>query len=857
MSEKNTPLIQQYLDIKARHPDSLLFFRVGDFYEMFFEDAEEGSDLLGITLTSRNNGGTREVPLAGVPVKAANEYLSRLLKAGRRVAVCEQVEDASEAEGLVRREVVEIVTPGTVIEDALLAADRNNYVVAVAAGEPAGVAAVDLSTGEFELWACEPAELADELDRLEPAELVVPEEHPDELRGEWTITTRPAWRFDPGLAVERLRDRFKVRGLEGFGLQPESDQSMLAAAGALVAFLEEVRPNGLSHLRPPRVERRGRFMHLDEMTRRNLELVEPLRAGQGVSLLSLLDLTRTAMGGRLLRRWILRPLLDRAAIDQRLDAVGELTADANARRSLREKLAQVRDLERLAGRASASRITPREMVALGRSLAALPDVVEAAGRPTTTRLATLVDELDPLDDVRDLIERAIAPEAPAALGEGGVIRSGYSTELDELRGTRDQAVDWIAGMQVRERARTGIDSLKVGYNKVFGYYLEVTRPNLEKVPDDYQRRQTLTTAERFLTPELKEWEAKVVGADEKIARLEAELFMSLRDSIAGETARLQSAASRVAELDVFSALAEVAYRNDYVRPELADDPGLEIRDGRHPVVERALPSGEFIPNDTVLDESLRVIVLTGPNMAGKSTVLRQVGLIVLMAQIGCFVPAGRARIGLSDRIFTRVGASDNLAAGMSTFLVEMTETATILNSATDRSLVLLDEIGRGTSTYDGVSIAWAVTEHLHEMGARTIFATHYHELVELADLLERVGAFNVAVREAGDEIVFLHRLEPGGSDRSYGVYVGRLAGLPPEVVTRAREVLHQLENGPYGAGGRTANLVERARDQLSLFTAPPSPALERLRELNPERMTPLEALNVLAELQKMAEEAEE
>ncbi len=848
---QNTPLIQQYLDIKARHPDSLLFFRVGDFYEMFFEDAEEGSGLLGLTLTSRNNGGTRDVPLAGVPAKAVNEYVLRLLRAGRRVAICEQLEDASEAEGIVRRDVVEIITPGTVLENTLLSADRNNYVAAIAGTGPFGIAAVDLSTGEFDVSLGDAGALVDDLARIEPSELLL-SESAVAVDGEWLVTRRPDWKFDPQLGAERLRDRFGVRSVEGFGLDPEDDATSLAAVGALLAYLEEVRPAGVEHLRHPRVERRGRTMYLDEMTRRNLELVETLRPGPGMTLLKLLDRTRTAMGGRLLRRRLLRPLLDRAAIEDRLDAVGELFKDGDMRRALRAKLREIRDLERLAARVSAARAGPREFLGLGESLEALPHVLGSLGPATTDALRRIGDGLDTLEDVRERISTALSPDAPAALREGGVIRAGYSSELDEIRGLRENAVQWIAGMQVRERERTGIDSLKVGFNKVFGYYLEVTKAKLDRVPDDYIRKQTLTNAERYLTPELKEWEARVVGAEEEIAALETRLFQELRVAVAAEVPRIQETAARIAELDTLAALADVAERNEYVRPQLTDEPCFEIRGGRHPVVEQTAERESFIPNDVVLDDELRVMIVTGPNMAGKSTVLRQVGLIALMAQVGSFVPAARARLGLCDRVFTRVGASDSLATGMSTFMVEMTETATILNSATDRSLVLLDEIGRGTSTYDGVSIAWAVTERLHDVGARTIFATHYHELVALEDELERVGAFNVAVRERGNEIVFLHRLQAGGSDRSYGVHVARLAGLPPEVVGRAAQILRELENGPYGSGSREAAVAERARDQLSLFErAPASPALERLAELDPNRMTPLEALSALTELRAM------
>jgi DNA mismatch repair protein MutS len=653
-----------------------------------------------------------------------------------------------------------------------------------------------------------------------------------------------------------------VADIQGFGLDAEEEPHLVSAAGALVSYLQEVRPSGLDHLRPPRVERTGRFMHLDDMTRRNLELVTPLRPEGGGTLLEVLDRTETAMGGRLLRRRVLRPLVEVEEIRARHDAVGELVEDGERRRELRDRLSRVRDLERLAGKVSTARIDPREMLALGSSLEVLPEVVEAAGEARSGRLEEVLEGIDLLEDVREEIEDAIDPEAPQALKDGGVIRDGHSEELDELRTTRQEAVDHIAALQERERERTGIGSLKVGFNKVFGYYIEVTKANLDRVPDDYHRKQTLTNAERYFTPELKEWEEKVVGAEERIEELELRLFRELRERLAARVERVQATAGRVAELDVLATLAEVAARNDYVRPEVGEGFRLEIRGGRHPVVERMMPREDFIPNDVVLDRDGRVMVLTGPNMSGKSTVLRQVGLVVLLAQMGAFVPADAAEVGLCDRIFTRVGASDNLVRGQSTFMVEMTETATILNAATERSLVLLDEIGRGTSTYDGVSIAWAVTEHIHdELGARTVFATHYHELVELADRLEGVTAWNVAVRETGDDIVFLRRLEPGGCDRSYGVHVARLAGVPRPVIDRARTVLHELESGPGGAGTRLSRLVDEDRDQLALFGPgsgePSSPALDRLEELDPERMTPLDALNALAELKRLHDDGDE
>jgi DNA mismatch repair protein MutS len=655
------------------------------------------------------------------------------------------------------------------------------------------------------------------------------------------------------VGAETLRRVYGVAGIGGFGLEEERDEHLIGALGAVLAYLEEVRPAGVTHLRTPRVHRRGRFLYLDEMTRRNLELVEPLRTGEGGTLLSVLDRTRTAMGRRALRRRLLRPLTDRTEIETRLAAVGELVEDGAMREALREGLGRIRDLERLTARIAAARVAPRELLTLAESLAALPDLAETLAEAGSGRLAGLRDELDGLADVRERIEATIDPEAPASLGDGGVVRRGCSEALDEVRAVRDGALDWIAGHQATEREATGIDNLKIGYNKVFGYYIEVTRSHLAKVPERYQRKQTLTGAERYVTPELKEREQEVVEADVKIAELEAEIFRELRTELAAEAGRIQATAERIAELDVHAALADVAVRDGYVRPELHDDFGLDIRAGRHPVVERMIGREAFIPNDVVLDRDEFVMILTGPNMSGKSTVLRQVGLIVLMAQIGSFVPADDARIGISDRVFTRVGASDSLSSGHSTFMVEMTETATILNGATDRSLVLLDEIGRGTSTYDGVAIAWAVTEFIHEaLGARTIFATHYHELVELADSLDGVTAWNVAVRETGDDIVFLRRLEPGGCDRSYGVHVARLAGIPAEVVERAAAVLHELEHGP-GGGTRLSHLADLERDQLSLFERRESEVRERLADYDTDAMTPLEALVALADLKRLAE----
>ena len=850
----NTPLIQQYLDVKARHPDSILFFRVGDFYEMFFEDAEEGSRLLGITLTSRNNGGSGHVPLAGVPAKAIDDYLPRLVRQGRRVAICEQVEDPSEAEGIVRREVTEIVTPGATLEDSLLSSGRNNFVAAVVGTGPVGIATADLSTGEVEVRECSLGAVADELTRLEPAEVVTAPESAPLPQGPWVVTEREAWRFAPDVSAEVIKRLYRVRDVAGFGLDAGETPHMLGAIGAVLGYLEEVRPGGTGHLKAPRVERSGHYLHLDEMTRRNLEVVEPIRGDADATLLHVLDRTLTPMGRRMLRRRLLAPLVNLLEIEARLEAVAEMYESAGDRRAMREALRHVQDLERLAAKISAGRVSPRELLALVRSLSALPGILAAAGEPASARLRELLGDFDVLDDVREAIERAIDPDAPALLSAGGVIRPGYSAELDEIRGLRDGAVDWIAGLQKSERESTGIESLKIGYNKVFGYYIEITRTHLDRVPDRYMRKQTLSNAERYVTPELKEGEEKILDAESRIAALESGLFAELRDSLESATPRLQDTAERVAELDVHAALADVAERNGYVRPAMNDGFGLEIKAGRHPVVEQMIVREDFIPNDVRLDRDAFAMILTGPNMAGKSTVLRQVGLIALMAQSGSFVSADSARLGVCDRIFTRVGASDSLARGQSTFMVEMTETAAILSGASDRSLILLDEIGRGTSTYDGVAIAWAVTEFIHDrIGARTVFATHYHELVELADKLAGVTAWNVAVRETGEDIVFLRRLEPGGCDRSYGVHVARLAGVPREVIDRAFTVLHELEDGP-GGGTRLSHLGERERGQLTLFDLRPSRLVERISELDTERMTPLEALVALEELRKLAEE---
>ncbi|MSR20207.1 MAG: DNA mismatch repair protein MutS [Gemmatimonadetes bacterium] len=862
--------MRQWRDAKARHRDALLFFRVGDFYELFHEDAEEGARLLGLTLTSRNNGAASAVPLAGVPAKALDDYLSRLVRLGRRVAICDQVEDPAEAKGIVRREVTEMLTPGTIVADHLLPERASARLVAIVPDGSAGygVATVDVSTGEMTARRVSGAELGAELGRLEPSELLVPRAASEDARvneaaGSTARTVRDDWMFDLDGSRDELLRIYGVQSLEGLGFD-EADAGLVRAAGSLVRYLKEIRPAGVTHLRPVRIERPGRIMPLDEMTRRNLELTEPLRAGEeGGTLLGVLDRAVTAMGGRLLRRWILEPLVSAPEIWARQGAVAGLVDAPELRGRLREVLREVSDLERLSGKLGTGRVGPRDLAGLRRSLELLPAVKTAAAASEPELLRQLADGLDDLDDIRDLLARALAADPPGALADGGVIRTGWSESLDEMRRVRDGARDFIASLQVRERERTGIGSLKVGFNQVFGYYLEVTKANVDKVPADYVRKQTLANGERYYTPELKEWEEKVFEAEDGIGRLEAELFARVRDQVAATVPRLQDAGSRVAAIDVLAALADVAVRGGYVKPEVHTGFALEIRGGRHPVVETMMPRSDFIPNDVVLDEKRWIIILTGPNMAGKSTVLRQVGLIQLLAQIGSFVPADRARLPVVDRIYTRVGASDNLARGQSTFMVEMSETAAIVHGATNRSLVLLDEIGRGTSTYDGVSIAWAVTEHIHErIGAKTIFATHYHELTQLGDQLVGVRNMNVSVREVGDEIVFLRRLAEGGADRSYGIYVARLAGMPDEIVSRARELLSEMEgthsHGGEGLGRRGLHRPrsETAPRQLSFFQVE-HPLVRRLRALDPDDLSPKEALQLIYELESLTRPGED
>jgi DNA mismatch repair protein MutS len=874
-----TPMLRQYRRIKAEHPDAILMFRLGDFYEMFYDDALVASKALSLTLTARGRGTENEAPMCGVPCHAAESYIARLIRQGHRVAVCDQVEEARAARGIVRRAVTRVVSPGTLTDPAQLEPREPNYIVAIATGgadrRRLGAAFLDLSTGDLRV--CEhdgpraAAGLAERVAALRPRELLHPEDvAPGDLLPAALLDGLPArglpvWTLARDTAYRTLRERLGTATLEGYGC--EDRPLAIAAAGALLRYLQDTHKADLKHVTRLVVLEDGDEMALDAVTRRTLEIIENARdGGREGTLLAVLDRTETPMGGRLLRDWILRPLVAVAAIDERLDAVGHFKDRPAERAGLRAALGRLHDLERLLARCALGTANARDLLALRDSLAVLPSIAAWGVALTTPLLSRTVLAVDVLGDLHARLAAAVAEDPPATVREGGLIRDGFDAGLDALRATLRDGRAVLASIETRERQRTGIVSLKVRYNKVFGYYIEVTNANRDLVPADYERRQTLVGAERYVTPELKEYETRVVTARERVEALEHELFVALRDEVAAAAGRLNRTARALATLDALAALAEVAERQGYVRPRVDDRPRLRITDGRHPVVERLLRDERFVPNDCLMDTADRqILILTGPNMGGKSTYLRQVALIVLLAQAGSFVPAAEAEIGLVDRIFSRVGASDNLARGQSTFLVEMIETANILNNATARSLILLDEVGRGTSTFDGLSIAWSVAEYLHDtpaVAARTLFATHYHEMVELALLKTRVRNLTMTVREWNETIVFLRRVEEGAADRSYGIQVARLAGLPRAVIERAREVLANLEReelsrdgrpklarhaGPAGEAG-PAGAPSPA--QLGLFPPEEDPAVQALRAAPVDRMTPLEALNFLAELQR-------
>jgi DNA mismatch repair protein MutS len=844
-----TPLRRQYLRVKQKYPEAIVFFRLGDFYETFDEDAKVASRELDVVLTSREMGKGQRVPMAGIPHHALDNYLAKLINRGHKVAICEQL--TPPGRGLVERDVIRVVTPGTVVEPNLLASKSNNYLASlVVEGEEAGIAYVDITTSEFATTQFPAERVMPELERLQPSEVLIPEDVQDYAQLPFTISRLDDYWFDLEIAQEGLLEHFGVASLEGYGCARLP--LAIRAAGALIHYVKETQKETLPQLSKLATYSTDSFMTLDGQTIRNLELFQGGRWGEaGNSLLSVIDLSKTAMGGRLLKNWLGHPLLDLAVLNRRQEAVAWFHQNSLARQKVISLLSDIADLERLVNRVSSSRVMPRELLALRSSLEKVPGL--KAAMADGDAINWLSDELKPCPDIVDLIARAIADE-PGDLEQGGVIKEGFSPELDEIRRNSRQAKQYLAGLEQRERQRTGIKSLKVGYNRVFGYYIEVSRANLSLVPPDYIRKQTLAEAERFFTPELKEYESLILNAQEKIADLEAAIFRQLCQQISAVGEQILATARAIAQIDALSSLAEVAVRHGYVRPKLTNGDIIDIKGGRHPIVEQSIGSDNFVPNDAYLcNRDNQLIILTGPNMSGKSTYLRQIALIILLAQIGSFIPADSANIGIVDRIFTRIGAQEDLAAGQSTFMVEMTEAANILNNATPRSFIILDEIGRGTSTYDGLSIAWAVAEFIHnhpELGTKTLFATHYHELVDLAGILPRVKNFNVAVAEEGDKVIFLHKIVPGGTDRSYGIHVAQLAGLPKSVIIRAQEVLTELESHASKKGK-----VPRHKASLQIPLFPKDSRLaDEIARLDVDSMSPLEAITKLYELKRMAQE---
>lgn len=863
-------MMERYREVKRQNPGSLLLFRMGDFYELFYEDAEVASKVLGLTLTSRDKGSANPTAMAGFPYHSLESYLHKLIRAGYRAAICEQVEDPKKAKGLVRREVTQVVTPGTLTDEALLDPRESNYLASIFVGRSLiGLSWLELSTGKFLTSELELPQLADELARLRPAEILVSENpaRENELlpcldpRG-MVVTKRPPWAFAVDQCHKRLVEHFQMKTLEGFDI--DEDSPGVVAAGALLEYVQETQKSSLSHIVRLEPWRRGKNLIIDEATRTSLELTRTLREGRREgSLLDVIDETVSPMGARLLAEWLSNPLTEIRQIEARLDAVEEFSLDPNLCRDLREELSKVYDLQRLTAKVATLRASPRDLGCLARTLALLPKFKAKLSGRGAELLKLLEADLDLCAEVRADVEACLADDPPLLTTDGGMIRAGFDAKLDELRELARGGKAWIAKYQAAEVERTGIPNLKVGFNKVFGYYLEVTAAHWSKVPDDYIRKQTLKNQERYITPELKEYEDKVLRAEDESKLLEAELFTALRERVAAHVTRLKNTAEVLAEIDVLCGLATLAFANGYCRPQLCEEPVLDIREGRHPVLDKLQPTGEFVPNDVLLgmpadDDGRtsrgRVQIITGPNMAGKSTYIRQAALLTLMAQMGSFVPASEARIGVADRVFARVGASDELGKGQSTFMVEMTETARILNSATDRSLVILDEIGRGTSTYDGISLAWAVTEFLHDsIKCRTLFATHYHELTDLTATLKHASNWNVAVHEQGDGIVFLHRIVEGSADKSYGIHVARLAGVPPEVVRRASVILDTLEADHLNDEGRPTVPPRRkkgGKKQLSLFVVEEHPVFDEIRKLKIDEMTPLAALEELNRIRR-------
>lgn len=872
-----TPMMQQYMETKSQYPDCILFYRLGDFYEMFFDDALTASKELEITLTGKNCGMEERAPMCGVPYHAVDGYLTKLVSKGYKVAICEQVEDPKQAKGIVKREVVRIVTPGTILNAAAIDESKNNYIMCIVyIADRYGLSVADVTTGDYFVTELPDGQkLKDEIFKFMPSEIICNESFYmsgmdlEDMKNRLGITiySLESWYFDDEICKSKLMEHFKVSSLQGLGLA-DYDCGVISA-GALLQYLLETQKNDLSHMTHITPYTTGKYMMLDSSTRRNLELCETLREKQKRgSLLWVLDKTKTAMGARTLRKYIEQPLIERTEIERRLDAVTELKEEAISREEIREYLSPVYDLERLITRITYGSANPRDLTAFSTSLEMLPAIHYILEDMKSDLLCEICKEMDTLEDLCSLVKSAIAQEPPIAMKEGNIIRDGYSEEVDTLRRAKSDGKTWLAKLEEQEREKTGIKNLKIKYNKVFGYYLEVTNSYKELVPEYYTRKQTLANSERYITPELKELEDTILGAEDKLYALEYELYCTVRDTIAGEVIRIQKTAKAVAALDVFTSLALVAERNNYIRPTINVQGKIDIKDGRHPVVEQMIPNGSFICNDTVLDDKKqRISIITGPNMAGKSTYMRQVALIVLMAQLGSYVPASKANIGLVDRIFTRVGASDDLASGQSTFMVEMTEVANILRNATSKSLLVLDEIGRGTSTFDGLSIAWAVVEYISDaklLGAKTLFATHYHELTELEGKINNVNNYCIAVKEKGDDIVFLRKIVKGGADKSYGIQVAKLAGVPDIVINRAKEIVEELADEDITSrvseiASREAEAKKKTKSkkydevdiaQFSLFdTVKDDDVLEELKSIDVGNLTPIDALNTIYRLQ--------
>ncbi|MFK7778094.1 MAG: DNA mismatch repair protein MutS [Gimesia sp.] len=854
--KKLTPMMERYLEVKSQNPGTLLLFRMGDFYELFNEDAEIASRVLGITLTSRDKTSSNPIPMAGFPYHSLDNYLYKLIHAGHRAAICDQVEDPKKAKGMVKREVTRVVTPGTLTDDALLNPHENNFLASIYFGKSnIGLAWLELSTGRFLTSNTTAEHLVDELARIHPAECIFAEgntalenaiSHMDTM-----LTERPPWSFAADDCEKRLLDHFGTKTLEGFSL--EHGSASIVAAGALLEYVQDTQKSSIPHINQIEAYERSDRLLIDEATRRSLELTRTIREGKREgSLISVLDETVTSMGARLLTDWIANPLTSLPEINRRLDSIEELSQNPVLCHDIREELSKTYDLQRLTARIATGRASARDLCFLARTLALLPKLKAKLSGRKSDLLQTLETSIDLCTEVRSDIETMVIDDPPLTLNEGGVIRPGFCEELDEMRALSKGGKEWIASYRNDEAKRIGIPSLKVGYNRVFGYYLEVSAAYAEKVPEHYIRKQTLKNQERYITPELKEYEEKVLKAEDRAVELEQTLFNELRERVAKEAPRTQKTAEILAQIDVLFGLAHLATHAGYTRPEITEEPVLDIRESRHPVLDRLQPTGEFVPNDVLLGDPYgRVQIITGPNMAGKSTYIRQAALLTLMAQIGSFIPASEARIGIADRIFARVGASDELSKGQSTFMVEMTEAARILNSATERSLVILDEIGRGTSTYDGISLAWSMTEFLHDhLKSRTLFATHYHELTELTQTLKQCSNWNVAVHEQDGEIVFLHKIVEGSANKSYGIHVARLAGVPDQIIQRANEILSTLEKDHIDAHSGKTTIPPRpqkqsSHQQLSLFGNTSHPVLDEIRDLNVDQMTPLAALEEL------------